>query len=156
MRHKPKFTKHTTVKGPKPRIRRAAPKMGNVNGKSVIMCPYCDPPHPLSTTEVSPCGAVLEVQAVQAVFRNQRCALCGKTDGEQVKVGNRFIHTHPCTPGKRMFAVTPPKSRLAALVWRFPDWAQLFIAKNFGKVVLELTTSDGHKDGYTWQAVNRA
>lgn len=143
------------LKPPKPYFRNAPPKMGKFSGKSMVMCPFCDPPHPLSNIELSPCGTILQVQAVQAVFRNQKCALCGKISGEQIMVGNKYVHTHDCKPGQKMFAIPPKKSVLASLFWRFPDWAQLIVAKKFGKVVLELKDSDQKVVGYTWQKVNR-
>ena len=143
------------IKPPKPNLRRAPPKMGKLNGKDVIMCPYCDPPHPLSTQEISPCGTVLEVQAIQAIFRNQRCIVCGEISGEQTMVGNKYVHTYDCKPGHRMFATPPRKSTLATLFWRFPDWAQLLVARKFGKVVLELKNSEEKIIGYTWQRVQK-
>lgn len=142
------------IKEPKPRVRYAPPVMGKLKGRDVVMCPFCSPPHPLSNTEPSQCGTMLDVRAVQAVFHNQRCALCGKTDGVQIMAGNKYIHDHDCTPGKRIFAVPPRKSFTASIVWRFPDFAQLWLARKFGKVILELKDANNKVQGYSWQKVN--
>ena len=142
-------------KPPKPITRDATPVMGKLGGKDVLMCPYCDPPHPISTQEVSPCGTVLEVRAIQAVFKGQKCALCGQTNGHQIMAGSRFVHTPDCTPGKKMYAVAPDKSAWAAVLWRFPDWVQLWVARKFGKVVMELRDKDDEVSGYAWQTVSK-
>lgn len=146
--------KNMKIKGPKATVRRMAPVMGKEGGKDMVMCPYCDPPHPISTLEVSNCGTMLEINAVQAVFKGQKCALCGQTNGQQVMAANKYVHAHECTPGRKVFA-TPPKKYLSArLMWKLPDFFQVWVARKFGRVVLELKNGENKVTGYTWQKVN--
>lgn len=145
--------KNKMFKPPKPTVRYRAPVMGKLKGKDVVMCPFCDPPHALSSTEPSPCGTILQIQAVQAVFHNQKCALCGKVEGETIMAGDKYVHTYECTHGKLMFAVPPKKSVTARIFWRFPDAAQLWVARKFGTVVMELKNGSEQIVGYTWKKV---
>lgn len=138
---------------PKGRERRSYPLMGNNNGKLVIMCPFCDPPHPISIKEVAQCGTRLDVQAVQLVFKHQKCALCGKMDGELVQIGNQFRHVQQCTPGAFLFAEPPPRSLLAGIVDGLPDRFQVPFAKLTGLTPIALTSADGKPAGHAWRRV---
>jgi hypothetical protein len=98
-----------------------------------ISCPFCYPPHPIVTELPATCGTVLELVAHQNVYTSVDCALCGESDRTLVKIGDTYKHSHDCTPGKTIFTVPPPRSRLAAAFWRAPDFITVRIAKWFGR-----------------------
>ena len=135
----------------KPRIRRQAPRISN-DGKGVLIeCPYCHPPHPLRVDLPAPCGTILELRAIQNLYRDVKCVLCENSQGTLIKVGEYYRHAHECSPGKRIYTVPPEKSRSAAVFHRFPKFLHKFYARNFGKVVIELS-HQGEVAGYAWDS----
>lgn len=123
-----------------------------VDKKPVVMCPFCNPPHPISP-EGSLCGTRLVLLAEQVTYHGATCALCGKKDGNIVRVGNFFRHSHDCSPGKIVFTQPPKPSRSAALVFRFKG-LHLWIGKKFGKVPVAINNADGSPSGrYAWYEV---
>ena len=109
------------------RERREMPKIENSkDGGKVLMCPFCNPSHPIMPFIPSPCGTVVEVTAVQLVFRakyakDMICAKCGQGGGEMVVWNEAFIHTHDCTPGTATLLVEPKYSKIAKAVFGLSD-----------------------------------
>ncbi|KKK98504.1 hypothetical protein LCGC14_2642110 [marine sediment metagenome] len=98
------------------------------------------------------CGTVLELVAHQNVYTEVECALCGESGGTLVKIGDTYKHDHDCTPGKQIYAVPPPKSRLAWAFWRAPEFAHKFVAKQFGRAVTQLHDEESNPY-YGWDMV---
>ncbi len=118
--------------------RRAPARVENKKGEVTISCPFCYPPHPIITEVRASCGTELELVAHQNVYTNVECALCGDSGGTLVKIGDTYKHDHDCTPGKQIYAVPPPRSRSAWLMWRAPKFLTMFIASQFGRAVTKL------------------
>lgn len=135
---------------PQSRERSELPKLGELNGQKVIVCPFCDPPHALIAEEVAPCGTYIQVRAVQNVFRNEKCELCGERNGLLIMVGNKFKHTHDCSPGKFLFAAPPKKSTIAGVVYKLPDFIQPAFAKIFKRTPIQLSVN-GKPEGFAWK-----
>lgn len=130
---------------------RSKPPIFDMKPKGMIIsCPFCEQPHPISIQEVAACGTVLRVEAVQEMWKNTTCALCGENDGERmVQIGDQYRHTHQCVDGKKILLI-PPKPRLSArLAHKMPRGFHIFCYKRFGKVPAKFTNSVG-KVGYTW------
>lgn len=136
----------------RPRIRRKAPRINNVAGGVTIECPYCHPPHQLRVDVPARCGTILELNAVQNLYQDVTCALCGKSGGTLLKIGERYRHANECSPGKVIYTVPPKASRGAALFWRLPNFLHLAWARRFGKKVVELS-QDGSVTGYAWDRI---
>jgi len=122
-------------------------------GKEVkIYCPYCENKHPISIQEVAACGTVLRVEAVQEIWKNTTCAVCGKADGERmIKIGDKYRHMHQCVEGKKILIIPPKPSFTARIIHKLPEWFHVFIYKRIKKVPAKFTSPDG-KVGYTWDS----
>lgn len=120
------------------RTRRAVPGVEHKNGNPAIMCPFCKPSHPIFMDRSSHCGTIVEVSAVQTVFRakfekKMVCLKCGHGGGEMVLFQNAFIHTHDCAPGTVVFAEQPSYSKWAEYVYKLPEFVKKPLEKRIGK-----------------------
>lgn len=139
-RERPVRTKH----------RRKPARMKVVNGRLVILCPFCEEDHPIDIQNPAPCGTILHVSAVQEVWKNATCALCGTSDDRPlVKIGSQYRHVENCSPGKRLYVVPPKPSFSAKMFYFSPKWVQYAIAKTFGKVPTRLERAGIIK--YAWE-----
>ena len=137
----------------KKNVRKQKPVITKQNGKIAILCPFCPNPHPISPDQQSPCGTHLELNAVQLTYRNVECVLCGDKKGVLVRAGDKFVHAHKCSPGKVYYPTPPKKSRLAAILFGFPQFTHLWLGRVFGKVPIRLQDDKGEVAGYTWQPI---
>ena len=135
-----------------PKIRRKAPHIKETGAGIEIHCPFCHPPHVLRIDMPSPCGTVLELKAVQNLFQDIACALCGGKQGTLVRIGERYKHVHDCSPGKHLYTVPPEQSRSARWFWLLPEFLHRFVWTRLGKKVIELS-SGGTVTGYAWDKV---
>lgn len=92
------------------------------DGTAILLCPFCNPSHPLQPNIPSACGTVLMVTAKQVVVRAKydkhfTCVKCGKGGGEMVQYQQGFIHTKECDPSKVTMLIPPTYSKFAALVY---------------------------------------
>lgn len=107
------------------------------HGATVLLCPFCNPTHPLRADGISPCGTSLRVQAVQTVYRanyskNMVCVKCGKSNGNMVSwQGTAYVHTPDCTPGTVTLPEAPRYFKLAALAGKNNAFAKT-VEKIFG------------------------
>ena len=110
---------------PKPELktREALPRVKNEGKGVLLMCPFCEIPHPVSVGQDSACGTTLRVTAVQTIVpartvhkRSLQCFKCGKSGGEMVPFNQGFIHLIDCVPGTKVMAEPPA---------RFSRWAQM-------------------------------
>ncbi len=138
--------------GPRKGVRRRPPKIRKNKEQVLILCPYCWPEHTINPEAPANCGTLLELAAVQTTYSRVECALCGGSAGTLIKVGERYKHEYDCTPGKTIYTVPPSKSRLAALAWKAPPFVHRFIARRWGRAVVELS-AEGDVTGYGWDVV---
>lgn len=95
-----------------------------------IMCPFCNPAHPLEAGRVAPCGTVLKMTAVQEVVsgRSARlsglvCLKCHKTGGgDLIHWQNGYVHKDDCNPEQALLVVPPRFSWWAGIRYRVSDW----------------------------------
>ena len=140
------------------RNRKAHPRITLRDDVVMIECPFCHPPHPIQPGEPAKCGTTLELTAVQVTYTAVECSLCGSVQGTLVRIGERYKHDYDCTPGKTIYTVPPEHSRAAALFWRMPGFVQRWYASKYGKVVVELTstnveTKETKVTGYGWDVL---
>lgn len=129
--------------------RRVAPSLLNERdtGPS-IDCPFCFPTHPLIVGKDAHCGTRLELNAVQRLYTSVVCAKCGKSDGTLTKVGQKYQHTHDCTPGKLLLPEDPVPSKSAERVFKLPKWLREPIQRRRQMAAVRLQEADGYL--YTW------
>lgn len=137
-----------------PKVRRKAPRIEQSDDGIAIYCPFCHPPHRISLDTKATCGTILELTAVQTLYQDVTCSLCGNGQGTLLKIGESYRHAHDCSPGKTIYTVPPKKSRSAALAWKFPDWASMLLAKRLNLTSVQLT-SGNVIDGYAWDKVKK-
>ena len=130
-----------------PKIRKRPPKLKTDDGKAEILCPFCFPSHPIQIEFPSSCGTILELSAIQSLYKDVTCALCGGARGSLVKIGEKYKHAHDCTPGQHLYAVPPKKSRGARAFWYLPNFAHTYLWRVSGRKVIELS-NDGKVTGY--------
>jgi len=145
--------KKNTVK-PKVTQRRAQPRLSQEENKIVILCPFCTPSHALIPGRASPCGTILDVQAVQLVFKAKYsdlvCVKCGGGGGDMVKYQNAFVHLEDCSPGVVTLAEPPEYSKIAGIIYKLPKWAKSIIEKYSGTVMnVDEVSPDGKRTGVT-------
>lgn len=122
-------------------------------GNAVLWCPFCIPSHPLDTGGASACGTILQVRAVQIVYKSKFnkdlvCVKCQKGGGDMVHFNNAYIHTHDCMPGVATFVDPPKFSKAAALVFKAPGWIKPRLEKILGEAKpVEEVTEDGTRTG---------
>lgn len=125
-------------------------KMVVKDGKLIILCPFCEEDHPIDVQNVAKCGTVLQVNAVQEVWKNAACALCGiQDDRTLVKIGSQYRHIDDCSPGKKLYVIPPKPSFTARLFYFTPETLQHYVARRFGKVSIRLER-EGKLLGYAW------
>lgn len=105
----------------------------------VILCPFCQPSHPILPGIASPCGTTLKVTAVQVYYpshttrRNKiHCIKCGQIGGEMIKYRDGFVHTYDCNPGTKLLTEIPPLSRWAKSVFNMPARMRKAFEKRYG------------------------
>ena len=135
-----------------PKVRRKAPRINQSDDGIAIYCPFCHPPHQVSLDTRATCGTVLELTAVQTLYQDVTCSLCGNGQGTLLKIGESYRHAHECTPGHTIYTVPPKKRRSAALAWKMPDWFSMFLANRFNLTAVELIRGD-ELQGYGWDKV---
>ena len=96
------------------------------NGSALLMCPFCNPSHPLQPSVPALCGTILVLTAEQAMFRAKYdrkmvCVKCGKGDGMMVMFQGAFIHTHDCAPGVIAMTQPPEYSKFAKYVYEIKN-----------------------------------
>jgi hypothetical protein len=132
----------------KSRVRKTAPRIERVKNNAVMMCPFCDIPHPISI-EPGVCGTKIEISASQTIYyRGTVCALCGKEGGDMFKYGNAYCHVHRCVPGK-MLLDKPKKSLTASLFYKMPNKLHVWVKEKLGRAAAQMQ-KDGKTVGYTW------
>lgn len=133
-------------------IRKGNPRIRQGSTGTVIECPFCHPPHPLRVDMKANCGTILELKAVQSLYQNVKCALCGGIQGTMVKIGERYRHSYDCVPGHTIYTVPPKASRSAALFWRLPEALHKLVWRYLGRKVIQLST-EGKIAGHAWDRV---
>ena len=140
---------HRYRKSSGPKIRKRPPQLKTDNGRVEIFCPFCFPTHPIQMEFSAPCGTILELSAIQSLYKDVTCALCGGARGSLVKVGEKYKHAHDCTPGQHLYTVPPKKSLGARAVWYLPTFVHNWLWRVSGRKVIEVS-SDGKVTGYAW------
>lgn len=138
------------------RVRRAEPVIQNEEGKPAILCPFCEIKHPISLSEISPCGTRLRLEAVQEVVHGWyaekvglACLKCHKVDGQDlVPFQGGYVHLHDCMPGTKFLAVPPKFTPKAKFVFGLPQFLRPHVEKLTGvaKEVKEID-AEGHETG---------
>lgn len=108
---KPPFTKRTGI----PKI------VKDKNGAAILLCPFCNPSHPLLPNQVAKCGTSLSLTAEQVIVHAKfdkkfTCVKCGKGGGDMVQYQNGFIHVKDCSPEVMTMTEAPNYSKLAGWV----------------------------------------
>lgn len=119
----------------------------------LIECPFCKPTHALSVSGPSACGTMLQLRAVQRVYKGRFnkgmvCIKCGKGGGELVHFNDAFVHANDCTPGVYAFADQPKFSRMAQMIFTAPGFIKRPFENRLGKTMaVEEVLPDGTKTG---------
>jgi hypothetical protein len=153
--HTKQFIKRNYSSKPEVQIRELPPKVNMLKEGAQILCPFCDPPHPIMVGQDSACGTTMKVSAVQTIYparttkkHNLICIKCSKGGGEMVKFNNSFVHAADCAPGTKLITVPPEFSRLAKFIYHLPKWIRTQIEKvtGFAKEVKEVS-AEGKETG---------
>jgi len=133
MKYKPKRSEVKT--------RELPPKVVKTKKGILINCPYCMPTHVILPGVESSCGTTLRVTAVQTYLTSHgtkqakiHCLKCSQTGGEMVRYRNGFVHIDECSPGTKLLTEIPPLSRVARIIFKFPDKLRTFVEKHTGAV----------------------
>ena len=125
---------------PAVKTRESEPRVNEIKGEVTLLCPFCEPPHPIAVGQDSACGTALLVKAVQVIYptrtvneRGMICVKCKKGGGEMVKFNLGYVHLHECSPGTRLMAEAPKFSRFARTVYGMPAWMRSPIEKRMGR-----------------------
>lgn len=125
--HTRNFVKKQVSSRPEVRIRELPPKFDQNGKDAIILCPFCDIPHPISIGKDSPCGTNLRLTAVQTIFPARTvkklklvCMKCHQSTGEMIQFNNAFVHLIDCAPGTKLIAVPPKFSKVAQVVHSLP------------------------------------
>lgn len=138
---KRQFTKSQFKARSQLKIRELPPKLRPIKGGGAeILCPFCDPPHPLLPGQDAACGTMLKVTAIQTVVparvaRNKKlvCVKCHKNNGgDLVRYQNGLIHLEDCMPGTKLLVAPPKFSASAKLVFGMPKWMRKQVEKITG------------------------
>lgn len=148
------MSKRSSVQQPTT-IRRHVPLLEKDNhGANVLMCPFCIPSHPITPFVASGCGTVVEVQAVQTVYRAKYqkgmvCVKCGKSGGMMVRMNDAFTHSFDCTPGTTTLTAVPAFSKIATWVFKMKDGRLKEFIQGFTGVAAEVkeVTPEGERTG---------
>lgn len=139
-------------------IRELPPKLLQSKEGLQILCPFCNPPHPILPGQESTCGTTLKVTATQTVIpaRTARdkgliCIKCHKTGkGEMVRYMNGFIHLVDCAPETRLLAEPPKFDNMAGYVYKLPERLRALVEKRTGKVQrVDEIDAEGRETGKT-------
>jgi hypothetical protein len=130
------------------RRRRQSPRVSERGGLIAFECPFCFPPHPLVVDQEASCGTMLELTAVQRLYRGVRCAKCGQPSGTLTKLGDDYQHTYDCVPGKMLLPEEPVPSRWARIVYSLPMWLRRPISRRRQQVAMRVTREE--RIIYTW------
>jgi len=129
--------------------REAPPKYKNDGGNVQILCPFCEPSHPIYPHKISACGTLLKVAAVQTVYPARTlkkaevvCVKCGKPGGEMVAYGRGFVHVQECNPERKLLAEAPTYSEWARRVYNMPNWLRGWLER-FTGAATEVIELDG-------------
>lgn len=134
------MAKHRTRVRPEVSVREAPPKVKEAAGNVMILCPFCEVPHPVAVGKPAACGTELRVTAVQTVIpvrtvrkHKLKCIKCNGEGGEMVPFNQGYIHLIDCAPGTKLLA-EPPKSYspAASLIYRLPAWLRKPIERRTG------------------------
>jgi len=142
------------------RTREAIPKLKKTKDGVELLCPFCDPPHPILPGVPTVCGATLRVTAVQQIIisrvtKHEKliCMKCHQGGGEMVKFMNGFVHLVECAPDVNLIADPPKNSKVAKRIYGFPKRLRAIIEKftgvvNIVKVVDPLGNETGEIQSY--------
>lgn len=153
--HTRQFIKSNYSSKPEVQVRELPPKVNTLANGFQILCPFCDPPHPIMVGQDSACGTTMKVTAVQTIYparttkkHNLVCIKCSKGGGEMVKFNNSFVHAADCAPGTKLITVPPEFSKLAKLIYHLPAWLRKQVEKltGFAKEVKEVD-AEGKETG---------
>jgi len=145
-KHKMGQIRHTARTRKRPPIVREGKKKHDIQ----ILCPNCPDNHPISITEQSHCGTILELVAVQTIYHGKsvNCMRCGEAGGTFMKIGeNQYAHTHNCVPGSTVVYGDLELSKTAGLAWKLPDKVLVWFAKAFKRTPIQLKDDKG----YVWK-----
>lgn len=146
--------KNSFKPGYRQRIATPIPRQDG-KGNVTLMCPFCNPTHPLSPNGMSGCGTELQVRATQTVFRavsdkKMICIKCQKGGGEMVAFNESMVHVHNCTPGVATFVDPPRMSVFAAALFRLPVRIRSVFEKYTGEIKpISEVKPDGTRTGRT-------
>ena len=149
------FVRKATTFSPRTTERAGAPIPKTVEGRVVLMCPFCKAPHPIIPGIVAACGSTLQVRAVQTIYKakyepSMICAKCGKGGGDMVLVADAFFHVEDCNPGVLVMTDPPEFSEFAKRVFLLPDWLKKIIEPQTGTAMpVDEVLSDGTRTGVT-------
>ena len=171
-KHLPATTQAGVNSRPEVRVRELPPKFDKDGKDAVILCPFCDIPHPISIGKDSPCGTNLRLTAVQTIFPARTvkklklvCMKChqsdlpGQTGGDMIQFNNAFVHLidlsagsaqADCAPGTKLIAVPPKFSKVAQVVHNLPLPIRRAVERRMGyaKPVTEVDP-EGNETGKT-------
>ena len=123
-------------------------------GNALLLCPFCTPPHPINPDSPALCGTILQVRALQVVYKakkygNEVCVKCQKGGGQMVLFQGALVHTHDCTPGVVALSTPPKYSPFARWTYKLSDGKlKSFIQKRWGTAMpVEEVTPAGEKTG---------
>ena len=158
-----------SVRKPETRTREAPPRMSTSKEGVTLLCPFCNPSHPIVPGTPSLCGTSLRVTAVQTVISARMarmekivCLKCKKSSGgDMVAYMNGYIHLHDCAPGTHLITTPPKYSRFAKVVFGLHPRLRDKIEKRTGKAqrVDEIDPNGnetGRVIGYFFQKVQKA
>ena len=130
-------------------VRERAPLYKNADGNVQILCPYCQPTHPIYPDKISACGTFLKVTASQTVYLSRTirkaevvCVRCGKGSGEMVRYGKGFVHVENCNPERRLLAEPPIYSEWARRVYNMPKMLRECFQWIIRKPIVEVNEVD--------------
>lgn len=113
---------------PEVKIRELPPRVIDKKDEVRILCPFCDPPHPISIGKPSPCGTQLKLTAVQALIPARtvhkydlKCAKCHQGGGEMIQFHQGYVHLHECSPGTKLMTEAPAFSKAAKYIYKLPE-----------------------------------
>lgn len=139
------------------RVRKLRPKLVQTKQGLALMCPFCNPTHPLHPNKPSPCGTTIEAVAVQVIFSSYhtrskeiRCLKCQEIGGEMVQYMTGYVHLEDCKPDVKLMPETPQFSKFAKFVYHLPGWMRKMIEKKTGMAKkIQDINSDGEIAGRT-------
>jgi len=121
-------------------VRELLPRIIEKKDEVQILCPFCEPPHPIAVGKPSACGTQLKVTAVQSVFPARtvhkydlKCIKCHQGGGQMIQFNQGYVHLHECSPGTKLLTEAPQFSRLARTVFHLPTPIRNLFEKQLGK-----------------------